>query len=210
MDQVNQLSEKDLLTMHGPTGGLVMRLQRYALLGWGLAGVMLFVFIAYVFADKLFGTPVLAVNEEGQVLGHFEFLSGESRTDEEVMAGGQRFLRDYLSANSAFIMEDYTQALNMMDEGLKQKKLAEVLENNYLIRIENANTRSHLELSSSHSPQIEWRRDLQSAVRYRGNVVAQAGNSVVEQPFDITLTLLAVPRSTLATIGFKIIDITDN
>jgi len=207
MEQVNQLSEKDILAMHGPMGGLIIRLQGYALLGWGLAGVMLFVFIAYVFADMFFGTSVLAVNEDGQVLGHFEFLSGDSRTDEEVMAGGQRFLRDYLSANSAFIMEDYTQALNMMDGALKQKKLAEVLENNYLVRIEQANTRSHLELSAS---QIEWRRDLQSAVRYRGNVVALAGKSVVEQPFDITLTLLAVPRSTLATVGFKILDIKDN
>lgn len=208
MEQAKQLSDKDLLAMHGPTGGLIMRLQRYALLGWGLAFALLFVLVMYIFLDKIFGTPVLAVNEEGQVLGHFEYLSGASRTDDEVLAGGQRFLRDYLSANSAFIMEDYTRALNMMEESLRQQKLNEVLETNYLVRIGEANTRSHLEFSSS--PQIEWRRELQSEVRYRGNVVAQAGKSIVEQPFDITLTLQAVPRSTLATVGFKVIGIKDN
>ncbi len=91
MEQVKQLSQKELLMMHGSTGGLIMRLQRYALLGWALAAVLLFVFVAYIFADKLFGTPVLAVNEEGQVLGHFEYLSSASRNDSEVVAGGQRF-----------------------------------------------------------------------------------------------------------------------
>lgn len=208
MEQAKQFSDKELLAMHGPTGGLIMRLQRYALLGWGLALTLLLVFVTYIFLDKMFGTPVLAVNEEGQVLGHFEYLSGSSRTDDEVLAGGQRFLRDYLSANSAFIMEDYTRALNMMEEGLRQQKLDEVLESNYLIRISEANTRSHVEFSDS--PTIEWRRELQSEVRYRGNVVAQAGKSIVEQPFDITLTLQAVPRSTLATVGFKVTGIKDN
>ena len=208
MEQAKQFSDKELLAMHGPTGGLIMRLQRYALLGWGLALTLLLVLVIYIFLDKIFGTPVLAVNEEGQVLGHFEYLSGSSRSDDEVLAGGQRFLRDYLSANSAFIMEDYTRALNMMEEGLRQQKLDEVLESNYLIRISEANTRSHIEFSDS--PTIEWRRELQSEVRYRGNVVAQAGKSIVEQPFDITLTLQAVPRSTLATVGFKVIGIKDN
>lgn len=208
MEQPTQLSEKELLNMHGPTGGLVIRLQRYALLGWLLAGVLLFVLVAYVFLDKVFGTPVLAVNEEGQVLGHFEYLSGSSRTDDEIMAGGQRFLRDYLSANSSFIMEDYTRALNMMAVELREQKLAEVLETNYLVRIGEANTRSHLEFTAN--PSIEWRRELEASVRYHGNVVAQSGKSIVEQPFDITLTLLAVPRSTLATVGFKVIGIEDN
>ncbi|KAF0190539.1 MAG: hypothetical protein FD165_2620 [Gammaproteobacteria bacterium] len=210
MEKVKHIPTKELLQMHGPTGGLIARLQRYSLLGWGLAGVLLLVLVAYVFVDKLMPVPVLAVDEQGRILGQFEYLSPDSRTDNEVVAGSVAFLRHYLSANSAFVMDDYTEALNMMEESLREQKLAGVLENNYLTRIANANTVSHLDIDKEHPPEILWRREQLSMLRVRGNVVAQAGNNVVERPFDISLEMRSVPRTTLATTGFRITKVMDN
>lgn len=202
------LNSKALLRMHGATGELLRTVQRFGWVGWLLFVLTAAVFVAYVFVDKIMPTPVLAVDEEGRVLGKFEYLDASVRTDEEVLGGGIRFLRSYLSANSDFIMEDYAEALNMMSEPLRKIKLEQVVNSNYLTRIEGANTTSRLVVSRK---EILQRKELQSTVRYRGEIIAQsAGGSPVSQPFDITLTMEAVPRTSLYTYGFKIIRIIDN
>lgn len=205
------LTDNDLLAQHGPTGGLITRLQRYSLAGWALAITFIALFVGYVFVDKLMPVPVLAVNEEGQILGHFEYLSPASRTDDEYVAGAIRFLRSYMSANSAFVFEDYTEALNMMAPDLRQEKIDKVVKTGYLARIADANTVSRLELDRDIPPALIARRDLDGTVRVRGRVVARAGDAMsVERPFDVTVTLRAIPRTSLATYGFLVIDTKDN
>ena len=103
-----------LLNAHGPTGGLIVRLQRYALLGWAVALLLALLLIGFVVLDKVTPTPVLAVDAGGRVLGSFEYLSPQARSDEEVKSAAKHFLQHYLSLNSETIFEDYTVALNMM------------------------------------------------------------------------------------------------
>jgi len=203
------LTSKNLINEHGPAGALLLRVRRHGFVGWLLFIITAAIFMLYVFLMSLKPTPVLAVDEQGRVLGHFEYLSAESRTNDELVAGGMRFLRYYLSANSAFIMEDFTAALNMMAAPLRENKLQEALQSQQIVRIQEAKSRSHIILSADQPPSIE-RHDLRAQVRLVGEVVVQVGVQVISQEFDITLDIETIPRTTLSTSGINVIDIIDN
>jgi hypothetical protein len=203
------LTTKELIHGHGPAGAILLRLRRHGFIGWALFIVTALFFMAYVFLMSLKPTPVLAVDEQGRVLGHFEYLSAESRTNEELVGGSIQFLRYYLSANSAFIIEDFAAALNMMAEPLREKKLQTALKTQQILRIQEAKSRSHIVLSVDQPPMID-RRELRAQVRLVGELEVQVGTEIVTQPFDITLDIETIPRTTLSTAGINVIDIIDN
>ncbi len=209
MSDAPRLTSNNLIKKHGPAGALLLRVRRHGFVGWLLFIITAAIFMLYVFLMSLKPTPVLAVDEQGRVLGHFEYLSAESRTDDELVAGGMRFLRYYLSANSAFIIEDFTAALNMMAPPLRESKLQEALQSQQIVRIQKAKSRSHIVLSPDQPPSIE-RHDLRAQVRLVGEVVVQVGVQAISQEFDITLDIETIPRTTLSTSGINVINIIDN
>ncbi len=200
-----------LLNRHGPSGWLILRLQRYALLGWLAFFLLAGVFVLYVFVERLAPQAVLAVDEGGRVLGQFEYLSPEVRTDQELIAGAMFFIDRYLSVNSATVYHDYSAALNMMSEPLRKQKIAEVKKTGYLTQIDQARSRSYLEyFENARAPTILWRRGLQTAVRLRGSMVMIRGDQTIERPFDLTVEMTLIARNTLATQGLVIDAIRNN
>ena len=206
VDDVNQTrsvkqskrSAKDLINDHGPSGWLIVRLQRYTLLGWFLFSLLSVVFVVYVLVAASRPVPVIAVDESGRVLGSFEYLNPAMRSDLEISNGAKHWLQYYYSLNSKTIFEDYTSALNMMDESLRQSKLKEVIELNYLKKIENANTRSHIEYAQVN---LMDRKGLFSVVELAGNIIIDNGVDLIDKPFYIRLGLEAVSRSSLGQLG---------
>lgn len=201
----------DLITLHGPSGWLMLRLQRYALIGWLAFFLLAGVFVLSVFAGRLAPQAVLAVDEGGRVLGQFDYLSPEARTDQELIAGATFFMDRFLSVNSATLYHDYATALNMMSDTLREAKMAEVKETGYLTQIDQAKSRSYLEFfDGARAPQLLWRRGLQSAVRLQGTMVMVMATQEVERPFDVTLEMTAMARNRLATQGMVIDAIRNN
>ena len=208
------------LHAHGKQGWLILRLQRYALLGWALFFLLATTFVIYIFIDKLKPIPVLAVNEAGQLLGQFEYLSPSSRTDDELIAGVKHFHTKCLSVNATSIFDDYAACLNMMNETLRAKKLDEIKQIAYLSQIADARTRSYLVFSEKKDAlKILWRDDLNAAIKATGHIVIdQAENTstnkgsrkIKHSPFDITVEIQIVPRTRLSTQGFVVTKITDN
>jgi len=191
-------SAKALINDHGPSGWLIVRLQRYTLLGWLLFFLLSAVFVVYVTIAASRPVPVIAVDESGRVLGSFEYLSPALRTDAEVIDGAKHWLQYFYSLNSNTIFEDYTSALNMMDEPLRQAKLKEVIDLNYLKQIENAHTRSNIEFQKVN---LINRKDLTSVVELSGSIVIDNGSDLIDKPFYIRLGLESVSRSTLGQLG---------
>ena len=202
-------SNKDLLNDHGASGWLIVRLQRYSLLGWCLFFLLAIVFVVYLIAASSRPVPVIAVNESGQVLGSFEYLSPSARSDAEILNGAKHWLSYFYSLNSRTIFEDFTAALNMMSEDVRAKKLSEIIELGYLQQVENANTRSYVEYTDA---KLISRQDLLSVVELSGKLIIDGGQSLVERPFSIRLDLESVSRSTLGqlgTAGLKIMQIVE-
>ncbi len=208
-----KLTPNALVKRHGPAGSLLLRLQRYGTLGWALFFVTSFVFVLYLFADRLAPTPVIAVDPSGRVLGTFQYLNARQRTDQEVLASAMDFTQNYLSLNSASIFSDYAAAMNMMGKTLFQQSKTLITQDDYLARIRAAGAHSVVEFANgSGAPQILERKGLHAAVRLRGKIVvwpAGTGKSR-SQPFDLTLFMTAIPRSTLSTQGFRIDAVKDN
>lgn len=201
----------DLIRQHGPAGWLVIRLQRYAVMGWLAFITLAIVFVLFVFVDRLTPQPVLAVDEGGRLLGQFDYLNPDERTDPELIAGTLFFIDRYLSVNSATVYNDYAAALNMMSESLRDAKVSEVKSSGYLSQIEHAGSHSYLEFyDGERAPSVLWRRDLQSAVRVQGKMVIVMNDTAVERPFDITLELTTVARNRLSTQGIKVDVIRNN
>jgi hypothetical protein len=128
-----------------------------------------------------------------------------------LLAASQRFLHSYLSLNSDTIFEDYAEAMNMMSPDLQRITKESLKQDNYLARVQKAKTRSYLEfVQGSNAPTVLDRRDLDATVRLRGTILVEGQGGRVEKPFDSTLVVRAVPRTTNNTAGLMIIERRDN
>ena len=200
----------EILAAHGPAGWLVRRLQRYALLGWGLAAFLLCAHFLIVLASTLSPRPVVVVDQSGRVLGNLEYLKPDSRSDQEILAASMQFATLYMSLNSATIFEDYAAALNLMVPELRAVKTEAVEQDDYLSRVEAAKSRSWLEFSPKGGAQIVARRGLNAQVRLTGNIVVDGGAQRIERPFDLRLEIETVARNSVNTAGIVVLDIKDN
>jgi hypothetical protein len=201
----------DLLKMHGPTGYLIRKLQRYALLGWGLFFATLLFHFLVVLVSTLAPRPVVVVDPAGNKIGNIEFLGTSTRSDQELLAAAMRFMRNYQSLNSDTIYEDYAEAMNAMSKELEAATKEALKRDNYLARVAKAKTRSWIEFGiGAQAPALVDKRDLEATVRLRGNLIAEGEGGRVEKPFDTTLVLHTVPRTTQNTAGIQIISRKDN
>jgi hypothetical protein len=211
IDRPAPTSPNELVKGHGPTGGLIVRLQRYALVGWILFGTMLLFHLSVVFISSLVPRPVVAVDEAGRVLGNFEYLSPSARSDQELRASAMEFARLFLSLNSETIYNDYAAAMNMMCQELFNSTKEAIRADNYLRNVELAKTRSWLDFSVEHGgAAVLERKNLQAAVRVRGTLNVQGTGELVAKPFDMSLGLQIVPRNTLNTAGVCVAERRDN
>ena len=200
----------EILKKHGPAGWLVRRLQRYALLGWGLFFFVLCMHFLIVLASSFSPRPVVAVDSAGRVLGSFEYLKPATRSDEEIIAASMRFAALFMSLNSATIFEDYAEAMNMMGPELLGITQESLKTGNYLSRVANARSRSWLEFAPKDGARVVARSGLNAQVRLTGNIVVDAGVGPISKPFDITLETEAVARNTANTSGLMILSRKDN
>lgn len=211
-DQPLKTKPNEHIDRHGPMGFMILRLNRFAILGWVFGFVILIFFGLYIIIDKFQPVPVIAIDAAGRVLGTFEYLDPTVRTDEELIAASKYFLERYLSLNSSTIYNDYAAALSMMTEDLKKSKLEEIKLTGYLPKIEKAHSRSFNEYSKGQKKiAIIAKKGLNAAIRLRGDMIVTPENGkILERPFDITLDIKVISRNTLVTTGIQITNITGN
>jgi hypothetical protein len=201
----------ELLAMHGPTGFLIRRLQRYSLLGWGLFFATLCLHMTIVLVSTVASKPVVVVNESGQMVGTIDYLKPSSRSDQEILATSQRFLVRYMSLNSETIFDDYAEAMNLMHSDLQKLTKEALKHDNYLARVAKAKTRSRIIFAQGKdAPVILERHDLDATVRLRGVIQLDGTSERIEKPFDTTLLVRAVARNTNNTAGLVITERRDN
>jgi len=208
----SRITKSELLKAHGEAGWLMVRLQRYALLGWALFGVLFVVLIGSYTLNLLLPKPVMVVDQNGQYIGDVNFLAPLKRQDDELMSTGKRFLSFYLSMNSETIFEDYAIAMNMMEKPLFEQTRNNIQKDGYLARISKARSRSHIQFDADEAAtHLIERKGLSASSRYKGTLtVFPLEGSPIESPFDITLFMMAIPSSSLRTSGIEITAIHDN
>lgn len=204
-----KLKPNEILAKHGATGGLIRRLQRYALLGWVLFFLMLVFHFVYVMATGFMPRPVVVVDEGGKILGNLEYLSPNTRSDGEIIAASKQFATWYMSMNAESIYDDMALAMNMMGADLLDSTSKAFEADNYLARVATARAKSRLVFSKA---QIMGRQGMTAKVRLAGEIIIDAGGKegAASKPFDITLDVEAVARNTSNTTGLKIISRKDN
>jgi hypothetical protein len=201
----------ELLAMHGPTGFLIRKLQRYSLLGWGLFFATLLMHMLIVLVSTFSSKPVVVVNESGQMIWSIDYLKPSTRSDQEILAASQRFLMHYMSLNSETIFEDYAEAMNLMSNDLQKLTKEALKQDNYLARVAKVKTRSRVIFAQGKDgPVILERRGFDASVRLRGVIQIEGATDRIEKPFDTTLQVRAVARNTNNTAGLVIIDRRDN
>ena len=202
-------NRNELITRHGIQGSMVLRLQRFSMLGWFLFTFLLLMNIVVVTVDKIIPEPVIAVDEAGRVLGTFEFMDATQRTNEEILAGAIYFVRNYVNVNSSTIFDDYAASVNMMSPVFAKKTLDDVRRTGYLTAIREAETQSRVKYARGKTaPEIIRREGLEVAVHLRGDIVVRHVNGEERPtPFDLTVFMKLVPRTTLSTHGLQIVEI---
>lgn len=216
--QPEKLAANELLAKHGPTGWLIRRLQRYALLGWVMfVGVFLLFFVTVIistFAPR----PVVTVDQSGKVIGSLEYLKPDTRSDDELIAASKRFTTLFLSLNSETIFDDYAEAMNLMGGKLREetesfirKSTEEGEGGNYLGRVAAAKAHSWIEFKPDAIKIIE-RKGMGATVRLVGNIMIELGDKggTASHPFDLTLGVETVARNSLNTSGFVFVSRKDN
>ncbi len=149
------------------------------------------------------------MDESGRVLGTFEFMDASQRTNEEILAGAIYFVRNYVNVNSSTIFDDYAASVNMMSPDFSQKTLEDVRRSGYLTAIREAETQSRVRYASGKlKPQIIRREELEAVVHLRGDIVVRhITGEERPTPFDLTVFMKLVPRTTLSTHGLQVFDI---
>lgn len=194
---------------HGPTGSLMQRLARYALLGWLLFMVFAIAFI-FLALDCVWRTPpIVAVSASGRILGRMEWLSDKHRSRTELLAASIRFVTDYLSVNSATIMDDYTTALSMMGRKLFVKTIRALRKTRYLARVRLAHTRSWVVFDQgARAPHIVRQEGDTSSVVLRGVIkVIFPNNQEYTRAFALLVVVHVVARNFHNTAGIKVISL---
>jgi hypothetical protein len=199
----------ELIMNHGIQGSLILKLQRFSVLGWFLFFFLLAANVVVIAIDQIIPAQVIAVDESGRVLGTFEFMDASQRTSEEIIAGATYFVRNYVNVNSASIFEDYSAAVNMMSPELAKATLADVRRTGYLTAIKEGETDSRIRFSSGKdTPAIIRREGLEATVHLSGDIVVRySSGDEKSTPFDLTVYMRLVPRTTLSTHGLQIVDI---
>ena len=206
---MSQTNQNELIHNHGIQGSLLLKLQRFSMLGWGLFFFLLIANMIVVAIDQIIPDPVIAVDESGRVLGTFEFMDATQRTNDEILAGAMTFVRNYVNVNSATIFEDYSDAVNMMSPTLAKSTLADVRRSGYLTAIKEGETESRITfLSGKAAPALIRREGLEAGVHLRGDIVVRYLEGKARRtPFDLTVFMKLVPRTTLSTHGLQIVEI---
>ena len=205
-------SKTNSLLLHGTGGWLMVRLQRYAMLGWAVAFTVLVLHFFVAALGAVTPKPVLVVDESGKVIGNIEILNKKARSNDEIIAASKRYLTNCMSLNSATIYDDYAECMNMQTPEMLASTREALAAQNYLPRIEKAKTRSWLEFSAGqNAPAIIGRQGLEVHVRLKGIIhVALDDKPADPKPFDTTLGLRIVPRSSLNTGGIAVFESGDN
>lgn len=192
--------------LHGTQGRLIVRLQRYSLLGWVLFFSLLIGVMALVAVSTLAPKPIVAVDAAGRILGTLEYLSPSARSDQEVQATAVYVAQSCLSLNADTIADDLAECMNMMAEPLYNQWI-ELLKTGYVSRIRQAGARSTVMIPTDGVTMVE-RKGLTAIVQVRGKLVLnsmpEGRSSTDEKPFALELTLTAIPRSTISTRGFRL------
>ncbi len=207
----------DIIKAHGPAGGLLLRLQRSARLGWFLFFITAFLFVGYVFIERIIPKPVLAVDESGRVLGTFEYVGGGYRTNEEYTEGVSRWMNYYLSFNAATIYQDVALAASAMHDvpenpdDARDKYFARLKSTNLPNTIANSDSRSHLDHDEGYPKVVEGLdKDGCVTVQDKGTIRILVSGVKRPQRYDIFTKVKPVRRSTLyalGTMGLKIMDV---
>lgn len=211
MNAPEKVTANELIKQHGHAGWLIVRLQRYAMLGWGLFFVLLLFILVTILLSSLVPRPIIVVDESGRLLANIEHLKPTARSDQELLAASMEFTRNYLSLTSSDIYDDYAIAMNMMGPELRAITTEARRKDNYLKTVELAKTRSRVEFSTDlNRPSVLERKGLMAFVRLRGNLVVTGEGSQITKPFDVTLTVAIVARNTLNTAGIQVLETRDN
>ncbi len=212
-DRVSKkIKKNELLSAHGEAGWLVVQLRRYSILGWLLFLFTFLVLLGGMFLYMLLPKPVQVVNEAGVYVGDIDFVDEAMRSDNEILVGGMNFLTHYLSMNSETIVHDYTITLNTMTKALRTQSLEAEKKDGYIAEVQKARSRSNILFDQKENPpQILERKGLNVAARFKGILtVYPLSGTPTDSPFDITLFINSVPRTSLKIRGFEIAAINDN
>ena len=198
-----KLRTKELINMHGPSGKLVMSLRRYALLGWILAAILFVLLVLTLFIDSLRDVPVLAVDETGRVLGTFEYLDNNARTNEEITLTLKRWVDAKTSSNSSTIYEDHFFYQSLCSDELYLKEINIMQANLAPKKIKDAKLSSYVEWDDNQTKILkkEGKNITFNAV---GKVVIRESNTKLK--FNYTISAKIVPRTPKNTSGLIVTD----
>lgn len=195
--------EANVWRRHGPQGILMQRLARYALLGWVLFGCTAVAFCVLAVLAVWRTPPVIAVSRDGAVLGQMEWFHARYRSRRDILAASMRFVRDYLSANSATVMPDYVQALGMMSGPFRSLTVKALKKTAYLARVRKGHLRSWVTFDAGAlHPRVVRRAGNGALVRVAGVVhVILPSGLLRRDTFSLLLTEVIVPRTRANTAG---------
>lgn len=200
------LNIAEAIEKHGTQGYLINRVSRFSRWGWFLFFSTFCAFIGYVIMDKSISPPVLAVGEDGKLLGTFQYMDTTTRTDEELVKAAKYFAEAFLSDNSNTVYEDKHVALNMMSTPLREKWKARWLEENTLVETERAKSRSYVQFEDEKTG-IVHRRDGEVKIDVVGKQIVDNGEKTTEA-FTLSLVLRIIRRDVkYNTSGIQVMEL---
>lgn len=190
---------------------LLSSLRRTALVGWIVAGILFVVVLILVGVLVLRPTPLMGVDENGNVLGQVVFDEPRLRSPAQILSDMKGLARRCMTVSKISVWDDMEVCLNHVSEDIRNVMLETYEATGYLTRIEEFGC-ERVDFAFDDKKTgltVHNRSDYYVEGVFEANVTCMDMGGSQPESMRLSLKAVLVPKTTLNPLGVKVIEYAD-
>jgi len=190
---------------------LLKSLRRTAWIGWSVAAILFIVVLVLVGVLVLRPTPLMGVDENGNVVGQVVFDEPRLRSPAQILSDMKGLARRCMTVSKISVWDDMEVCLNHVSEDIRNVMLETYEATGYLTRIEEFGC-ERVDFAFDDKKTgltVHNRSDYYVEGVFEANVTCMDMGGSQPESMRLSLKAVLVPKTTLNPLGIKVIEYAD-
>jgi hypothetical protein len=190
---------------------LLKSLRRTAWIGWSVAAILFIVVLVLVGVLVLRPTPLMGVDENGNVVGQVVFDEPRLRSSAQILSDMKGLARRCMTVSKISVWDDMEVCLNHVSDDIRNVMLETYEATGYLTRIEEYGCeRVDFAFNDTNTGlTVHNRSDYYVEGVFEANVTCMDMGGNTPENMKLSLKAVLVPKTTLNPLGIKVIEYAD-
>ena len=190
---------------------LLKSLRRTAWIGWSVAAILFIVVLVLVGVLVLRPTPLMGVDENGNVVGQVVFDEPRLRSSAQILSDMKGLARRCMTVSKISVWDDMEVCLNHVSDDIRNVMLETYEATGYLTRIEEYGCeRVDFAFNDTNTGlTVHNRSDYYVEGVFEANVTCMDMGENKPENMKLSLKAVLVPKTTLNPLGIKVIEYAD-